>query len=174
MIRYLLLTLAILVNGAVAIPEVAPPEKTAPADQTDVGSAVKIINFTADWCPNCRALNPKMAEAVERFEVGDVRLIDLDHTGFKGADEWAGIQLTNKILKQMDAHQAVYLWDWYGGRTGIAVVVASDNGEPLTCFNNGMTVDQIEARIKQSITLATKAPPGLRRPEGPECPPPMN
>lgn len=42
--------------------------------------SVKIVNFTADWCPNCQILNPRLDEAIERFEDGQVKRIDLDLT----------------------------------------------------------------------------------------------
>ena len=41
---------------------------------------VKIINFTADWCPNCQILNPRIDEALEAFDDGSVARVDLDVT----------------------------------------------------------------------------------------------
>ena len=31
---------------------------------------VTVINFTADWCPNCQILNPRLDEAIEAFDAG--------------------------------------------------------------------------------------------------------
>ena len=42
--------------------------------------SVKIINFTADWCPNCQILNPRLEEAMESFEDGSIERVDLDVT----------------------------------------------------------------------------------------------
>ncbi|MEM7460833.1 MAG: thioredoxin family protein, partial [Pseudomonadota bacterium] len=43
-------------------------------------SVVKVINFTADWCPNCQILNPRLNEAIEAFPAGSVERVDLDVT----------------------------------------------------------------------------------------------
>ena len=60
--------------------------------------------------------------------------------------------------------------NWYGGVTGIAVAIAADTGEPLTCFMRPMTVKQIQGQMKLAKILAEKGTPGNRKPEGPDCP----
>ena len=45
---------------------------------------LKIINFTADWCPNCQILNPRLDEAIEAFEPGAIERVDLDVTDMRG------------------------------------------------------------------------------------------
>ena len=77
------------------------------------------------------------------------------------------------IFRLAGNHKAGYLWDWYGGVTGIAVVIAADNGEPITCFMRSLDVKQIQDRLKLAKILAERAPPGRRKPEGPDCPAPM-
>lgn len=135
--------------------------------------SVKIINFTADWCPNCRILNPRLDEALEQFSAEEAVRVDIDMTGLRGEGETAKWALVEELKAQTLEHQVRYLWDWYGGFTGIAIIVASDNGEPLSCFNRGLTRTEIAGRIRESVNLARLAPPGGRRPEGPNCPPPM-
>ena len=135
---------------------------------------VKVINFTADWCPNCQILNPRLDEAIEAFEPGAIERVDLDVTGMRGKTsliERTAIQ--TDVINLAGDHQVAYLWDWYGGVTGIAVAVSADNGEPLTCFMRPMTAKDIQDRLKLAKILAEKGKPGARKPEGPDCPAPM-
>ncbi len=133
--------------------------------------ALKIINFTADWCPNCQILNPRLEEAMEGFEPGTIERVDLDVTRIRGTStpvERAEVQ--TDVLLLANEHQVAYLWDWYGGVTGIAVAVAADNGEPITCFMRPMTAKAIEGQLKLALTLAERGTPGQRKPDGPDCP----
>ena len=135
---------------------------------------LKIINFTADWCPNCQILNPRLDEAIEAFEPGAIQRVDLDVTDMRGNTsliERTAIQ--TDVIVLAGEHQAAYLWDWYGGVTGIAVAVSADNGEPLTCFMRPMKAEDIEDRLKLAKILAEKGTPGARKSEGPDCPAPM-
>lgn len=135
---------------------------------------IKIINFTADWCPNCQILNPRMDEAMEAFEDGAIERVDLDVTNAR-----RGTPMIDRLAVQTDAiklageHNAAYLWDWYGGVTGIAVAVAADTGEPLTCFMRPMTATDIQDRLELAKILTEHGKPGARKPEGPDCPAPM-
>ena len=132
---------------------------------------VKIINFTADWCPNCQILNPRLDEAIEAFEAGSVARVDLDVTRIRRTltpVEQAAIE--TELLLLANEHKAAYLWDWYGGITGIAVAISADTGEPITCFMRPMTTKQIRGYLKLAKILAEKGTPGQRKPEGPDCP----
>ena len=135
---------------------------------------LKIINFTADWCPNCQILNPRIDEAISGFEPGAIERVDLDVTKMRGAAsviERAAVQTDAIVLA--GEHQAAYLWDWYGGVTGIAVAISTDNGEPITCFMRPMKADEIQDRLKLAKILAEKGKPGQRKLDGPDCPAPM-
>lgn len=131
---------------------------------------LKIINFTADWCPNCHILNPRMAEAKTAFADELIEMVDLDMTHARGPDK---LDVFADAIRLAQSHQAGYLWDWYGGATGIAVIIAADNGEPISCLNRALSVDQMIARMNEAMILSTRAPAGSRRPQGPDCPPPM-
>lgn len=135
---------------------------------------VKIINFTADWCPNCQIVDPRIAEVLERQTEGEFEYIELDMTETKRTDEDTRNRVLAEAIRTADAHQAGYLWDWYGGYTGIAVLIAADNGEPISCVNRVMDVDEIDFRFAEARILALRAPAGARKPQGPDCPPPMN
>ncbi len=136
---------------------------------------LKIINFTAEWCPNCQVLNPRMDEAIEAFEPGMVERIDLDMTNNSRSSNLA--DKANAIKAAQDtamAHDVYYLWDWYAGVTGIAVIVAADTGEPISCMLRTLSVDEIEGRLNLAKKLVENAPPAARKPQGPDCPPPTN
>lgn len=136
--------------------------------------SVKIVNFTADWCPNCQILNPRLDEVIERFEDGQVKRIDLDLSdASRRSPQPVRMKAFAGAIQRAEAHQASYLWDWYGGITGIAVFISADNGEPLTCVNRGLSVDEMEQRLTQAILLAEHGTPGKRKPDGPDCPPPQ-
>ncbi|MEL7232235.1 MAG: hypothetical protein AAGJ85_06975, partial [Pseudomonadota bacterium] len=112
--------------------------------------------------------------ALEAFPEGEIELVNLDMTNARsGQDERTIINTHNDAIRLADSVKAGYLWDWYGGRTGIATVIAADNGEPITCFMRVLSVEQIEDRLKLAKILALRAPPGQRKPEGPDCPAPM-
>ena len=135
--------------------------------------AVKIMNFTADWCPNCLVLNPRLDEAMLGFDAEDAVVVPVDMTDLRGKGETVKWETVDRLKAQLLEHEARYLWDWYGGFTGLAIIIAADNGEPLTCLSRRPTAEQMAALIQESIVLAKKAPPGRRRPQGPDCPPPM-
>lgn len=156
MMRYLFAVMALILV----------PFSTASAEPV-----LKVINFTADWCPNCRILNPRLDEAIEAFEDGSIERVDLDVTRMRrGASPIERADVQTQMLKLADTHQAAYLWDWYGGITGIAVAIAADNGEPITCFMRPMKADEIEDRLNLARILAENGKPGTRKPNGPDCP----
>ncbi|MEO0606706.1 MAG: thioredoxin family protein [Pseudomonadota bacterium] len=141
------------------------------AGSASAAPVVKVINFTADWCPNCRILNPRLDEAIAAFEPGSIERVDLDVTQIRrnsSAIEQAQIETEARLLA--DQHNAAYLWNWYGGITGIAVAISADTGEALTCFMRPMSAKKIQGELKLAKILAEKGTPGARKPEGPDCP----
>ena len=140
---------------------------------TALGEApVKLVNLTAEWCISCRVFEPKLSRALESVTAEDVELVTIDLTHLRsGADsKSATIQASRALLR---FHKAEYLWDWYGGYTGMAVMIASDTGEPISCVDKRHTVKQIEDRLALADILARRAAPGRRRPDGADCPPPL-
>ena len=132
---------------------------------------VTVINFTADWCPNCQILNPRLDEAIEAFDAGLIERVDLDVTRIRRNTSMVERGLIEtELLQTADSHQAAYLWDWYGGITGIAVAVSADTGEALTCFMRPMTARAIEKQLNLARILAENGRPGERKPNGPDCP----
>lgn len=133
---------------------------------------VKLVNFTADWCTSCRVLEPKLSRALESVTIADVELVTIDLTHLRsGSDSrQATIDASEALLR---FHKAEYLWEWYGGYTGMAVMIASDTGEPISCVDKRHSIEMIENRLALADVLARSAAPGRRRPDGADCPPPM-
>ncbi|MEO0883976.1 MAG: thioredoxin family protein [Pseudomonadota bacterium] len=136
---------------------------------------VKVINFTADWCPNCQILNPAIENALTRFDENQIELVNLDMTNAGRRASQDNISQTwTEALRLAHQHQVLYLWSWYGGITGLAAIVSADTGEPIACVTRSFDEDAIHARLQEAITLTTRRAPGARKPDGPECPPPVN
>lgn len=133
---------------------------------------VKVINFTADWCPNCRVIDPRIAEAVERFEAGSVGYVELDMTPLRGASPAERDQTVAAAILLAGGHKAAYLWDWYGGITGLSVIVSADSGEAISCIMRPMEVREIEFRLMEAQILTARREVGERMPDGPDCPAP--
>ncbi|MEQ8300230.1 MAG: thioredoxin domain-containing protein [Hyphomonas sp.] len=136
--------------------------------------AVKVVNFSAKWCPLCRVLDPRIEEAVQNFSHRGVILVELDQTHISGVSEQNRMALTAQLQAILEFHDAAYLWDWYGGHAGIAVIIAADNGEPLACITTALSRLEIEDRLQESLILANRVRAGQRRPNGSDCPAPMN
>tara|TARA_R110000868_G_scaffold373435_1_gene637532 strand:- start:279 stop:722 length:444 start_codon:yes stop_codon:yes gene_type:complete len=134
--------------------------------------AVKVVNFTAAWCSNCAVFDPRLHEAMERHSPEDIQSITVDLTGLRGSPDQKSQTIADAkaLLVQNNAY---YLWEWYGGYTGLAAMISADNGEPLYCANRALTTDQISDRLKFATLLARRAPAGRRRPDGPDCPAPL-
>lgn len=156
MIRYLIALLAMALS---------------PLSPIQAEPVLKVINFTADWCPNCQILNPRLDEAIAEFEAGSIERIDLDVTRIRRkSSPIERAEIHTELLHLAETHQAAYLWDWYGGITGIAVAISADNGEALTCFMRPMTAKDIKQRLTLAKILAENGKPGNRQPDGVNCP----
>ena len=145
----------------------------AQAEETGAGiPVVKIINFTADWCPNCAVVDPRIEEALARLDSPAFELVVVDMTDTKRTPAEVRDAAIIDAIRLVDSHQAGYVWDWYGGLTGLSTIIAADNGEPISCIAAQLSVDEIEFRLKEARILGEKAPAGLRKPQGPDCPHP--
>lgn len=125
--RALLATLLFLCCAAVG----------AHAQQTPV----KLVFFTADWCANCRVLEPELARAVSR--VSGVERVDFDIT--------TRARHTESIARAQQ-HGLARLHAAYAGRTGFAAIIAADTGETIACVTSAYASGEIEAALRRAIT----------------------
>jgi thiol-disulfide isomerase/thioredoxin len=135
---------------------------------------VKVVNFSAKWCALCRVLDPRVEDAVEGFSDQGVVLVKMDMTDLDRSSDQEREAIIARLQALAASHGAAYLWNWYGGHAGIVVIIAADNGEPLTCLSRALSLREIEDRVQESLILANKVRPGRRRPNGTDCPAPMN
>ncbi len=134
---------------------------------------LKIINFTADWCPNCHILNPRLAEAVSEFPASEIEIIDLDLTRMSAEyGEQARATALADAASLADTHHASALWQKYGPTTGLAAIIAADTGEVIACAMRPMRADDIADQLKLAKILAKYARPGNRTPDHINCPTP--
>lgn len=156
------LLMACLAMSALALPAAGEP-------------IIKVINFTAAWCPNCRILDPRLGEAVAAFDAHEVELVNLDMTkAGRTYPEATRAEALAEAERLAQVHKVDELWAWYGGTTGLAAVIAADTGEPIYCFNRLNKTSKIKDRLRLAKLLAEHAKPGNRRPERFNCPPPQN
>lgn len=91
----------------------------------------------ADWCPNCKALSPKLAEARKSLDANqtDILFITLD--------------LTDKPrIRQSLLHaQALGLGEWLrtqGSATGYVALIDAKTKQEVGRFDNGDDVEEIK------------------------------
>ena len=135
----------------------------APASADQRGDVV-LVNLTAEWCPNCQVLDPRLDAAVARFDGDEApRRIILD---FTSRDTIArAYEAVNGTL-----YAGVYAD--YAGVTGIGVLVAADSGETIECLTAQMTTDVIAMQIAAARDIARTQPIGRRGQGSAMCPPP--
>jgi len=132
---------------------------------------LKIINFTAEWCPNCQVLNPTIRNALLQFPEGQIEVVPLDMTfaGRRASDEQKFAVYADAI-RLAETHKAGYLWERYGGVTGIAAIIAADTGEAIGCMTRALGEEDIAFGLRQSLLITERRAPGARMPDGPDCP----
>jgi thiol-disulfide isomerase/thioredoxin len=120
--------------------------------------AVKIVFFTAGWCPNCQVLGPEITTAVGR--VSGVEQVDIDATSTD--------RLRDSRVRAA-AQGVTRLYDAYAGRTGFAAIVAADTGEPMVCITSAYAAPEIEAALRRAVARVRARAP-LAEPGGSGCP----
>lgn len=134
---------------------------------------LKVINFTADWCPNCQVLNPRIDEALSAFEAEEIERVDLDLTlAGRRAPMDQSVRAVAAAEALADQHGVSPLWKDYGGITGLAVIVAGDSSEPIACVMRPQSVEEISGRLRLSHRLVTHSKPGTRSLLYQDCPAP--
>lgn len=130
--------------------------------QAVADTKVKVIFFTADWCPNCGIVEPRLQSVLDGLQGDSVERIDIDVTAMSGASEMAQANIYADAIRTLQAANAEYLWDYYGGFTGVAVLVAADTGEPLSCFTAAVDEDTMTRRIRIDTARVSALPAGKR------------
>lgn len=123
---------------------------------------VSLVSFTAEWCPNCKVLDPKMDAAMKAMAGQPLDRVILDMTNTKTrAQSFATVNGT------------LYA-DVYGdhlGVTGIGILTAADSGEKIGCITRDDTVEHIISRMEAAILTVSSQPPYQRQIAEAPCPP---
>ena len=118
-----------------------------------VAQSVTLVNLTADWCPNCQVLDPRLDAAMDKVDPNEVARLELDFTDNDTRTE--AYERVNGTL--MANPYADFL-----GVTGLGILVASDSGETIECLTAAMTEEVILGRIAAAIDTAKSKPVGKR------------
>ena len=112
----------------------------APAFAADIAA----VRIHADWCPNCRALDPKLEAA--KAELGDdltIRYIRLDYTKRNKAKLWEAADEAG-IREPLQS----YLGDKV--KTGLLILINEETGEVVGKASS----DFSEAELKGALQAA--------------------
>lgn len=143
--------------------------------QASPQSLVKIVNFTADWCPNCPSFNRKLDQVLKELNDPAIEIFDVDMTPVPARTPQASIQryYSDYVKPTLEAHGAGGLYKGYSGwgGTGFAAIIASDTGEPLVCVTAFTSAVSIRENLKAAKDRVRFRPANQRVPEGPDCPP---
>lgn len=138
-----------------------PPAKAS----TRTAPSVYLVYFTASWCPNCKVLTPKLAvaEAALRAQNAPVEVVYIDASN---------AQTLAASEKRLPAKRLDGIYDLWSGITGLVVLAAADNGEPIDCLNRQFSADAIEKFALNAVMRVRDVKPGERFGPGLICPPP--
>lgn len=132
-------------SGTPAPKAVQPGSDSKPSGtaQARAAEAPKIIavNFYADWCPGCKALKPKLEEAMKDAAGQPCLTVKLDQT-------------------DKDSHQAEYmlaalglgdLWKEHAGKTGYVLLVDTATKKVVSTINYKQDTKEIKATLMAAL-----------------------
>ncbi|MGV6802081.1 MAG: thioredoxin domain-containing protein [bacterium] len=120
-----------------------------------------LVTFTAEWCPNCKILDPRLAAALDQFTDGSVEEVTLDMT-----DGPARLDSFEKI----DGTILAGVYGDHLGLTGISILTAADSGEKIGCLTRDFTTKEIIDLIHQAQQIVNEQPALSRTGDLGDCP----
>ncbi|MEK6703607.1 MAG: thioredoxin domain-containing protein [Planctomycetota bacterium] len=117
--------------------------KPSGSAQAHAAEAPKIIavNFYADWCPGCKALKPKLEEAMKDAASQPCLTVKLDQT-------------------DKDSHQAEYmlaalglgdLWKEHAGKTGYVLLVDAKTHKVVSTITSMQETKEIKTTLMAAL-----------------------
>ncbi len=122
---------------------------------------IQLVSFTAEWCPNCKVLNPKMEQALDRFSPSEVEHVVLDMT-----DDTARFASYDLV----DGTILAGVYGDYLGLTGIGILTAPDSGEKIGCIDREHSVEEIVSIISKAREIVLTQAPLQRQTGLGDCP----
>lgn len=121
-----------------------------------------VVNFTAEWCPNCKVLDPALERALEGINTDHVQ-----HFEFNMTDSLRSEETFHKVNGTVLAG----VYGDYLGVTGLVVMIAADSGEKIDCATRLVSAEAIKASIYNSLEIVRNNPAGTRETTSILCPP---
>lgn len=130
-------------NGS-AVPSAQPAGSGSKPSGSHASAEVpKIIalQFYAEWCPGCKALQPKLDEAMMNAADQPCLFVKLDMT-------------------EKDSHQSEYmlaalgygeLWTENAGKTGFVLLVNTNSKEVVGTITSSQSIREINATLKKAL-----------------------
>lgn len=128
--------LSLLPLAACAAPTEPPSQVSQPVET----SRVAAVRVHADWCPNCKALDPKVAAVQSSGEWEDVSFVRIDYT----RRDRDAVYAEADQLGLGDA-----LRDYFAGgiKTGLLLLIDVENQSVIDVLNSKASEDEIAERI---------------------------
>lgn len=127
--------------GACAAPSGPPSEASRPVEASQIAA----VRVHADWCPNCRALDPKVEKVIASDEWDGVTFVRIDYTRRDRAAVFAEADSLG-IGEAIRAHFA-------GGiKTGLLLLVDIDSQAVIDTMTHKETEAAIAARIRGAVS----------------------
>ena len=124
------------------------------------------VYFRADFCGNCRVLDPELAAARAASRDLPVRHLTLDLDA--PAEDYDAVMFAMLDRGLADLYNA------YLGLTGVVFLIAPDTGLPVDCLTRQDNADRIVLRLEHALGVVRSQGPQAREPViGSICPAPM-
>jgi len=127
--------------GACAAPSGPPSEMSRPVEASEIAA----VRVHADWCPNCRALDPKVERVIASDSWDGVTFVRIDYTRRDRAAVFAEADSLG-IGEAIRAHFA-------GGiKTGLLLIVDIDSQTVIDTMTHKETEAAITARLRGAVS----------------------
>lgn len=134
---------------------------------------VRVVNFTADWCPSCRIFDPRLHKALDELNDPSFEQISIDLTVTKTGSMDQRTKFWDGLPGYLETRHIGRLHSGFMGfrNTGYAVVIAADTQEPLFCTMGPIAVEDLKFGLLEAKRRVVERKPHDRVPEGADCPP---
>lgn len=129
----------------------------AQSDQPDL----YLVTFTAEWCPNCKVLDPEVEKALATFNDDEVTHVVLDMTNATTREE---------SFERVDGTILAGVYGDHLGVTGLALLTAPDSGEKIGCITREFAAPQIIGLINEAREIVRTQAPNVRQTGLGQCP----
>jgi len=127
------------------VKEVTPPSSGSNPSGTQRAEArapkVIALTFYADWCPGCKALTPKLEQAMEKVSEQPALFVKLDQTDKNSAQ-------AEYLLAALGVSE---LWKENAGKTGFVILLDAKTKKVIGKITPDQSSTAIAAAIKSAV-----------------------